>query len=97
MSERASEDNSRGEPQGESQGREAIASQVVTQFNEIVKPDGGEVSLIALEPGVLRVRYVPGQNDECESCVMTSDALAAMMQDMVATLEPSIERVEIEH
>lgn len=82
--------------EGASEKREAIANQVVLQFNEIVKPDGGEVSLVALEPGVLRVRYVPGQNDECETCVMSSDALAAMMQDMVATLEPSIERVEIE-
>lgn len=79
-----------------SEGIQAIADQVVTQFNEIVAPDGGQVSLVALEPGVLRVRYVPGSNEECESCVMTSDALAAMMQDMVTTLEPSIARVEIE-
>lgn len=72
------------------------ARQVVEQFDEIVKPEGGRVSLVSADAGVLRVRYVPGVNEACAECVMEPDALAAMMQDMVATLDPSIERVEIE-
>ena len=71
------------------------ARQVVEQFNEIVKPEGGSVSLLSIEAGVLAVRYVPGVNEECAECVMEPDALAAMMQDMVGTLDPSISEVRV--
>ena len=32
----------------------------------------------------------PGVNEACAECVMEPDALAAMMKDMVVTLDPSI-------
>lgn len=74
----------------------AIALQVVAQFDEIVRPDGGSVSLIALEDGVLRVRYAPGRNEACATCVMEPDALAGMMKDVVGTLAPSIVDVRVD-
>ncbi|MAG33996.1 MAG: hypothetical protein CL908_24215 [Deltaproteobacteria bacterium] len=74
----------------------SAAEQVVEQFNEIVKPEGGSVVLVSTDDGVLRVRYAPGQNEECASCVMTPDALAAMMKDMAQTLDPSIQEVEVQ-
>jgi len=74
----------------------SAVEQVVEQFNEIVKPDGGQVAFVSVEAGVLRVRYAPGKNEECETCVMTPDALGAMMQDMIQTLDPSIQQVEVE-
>ena len=70
--------------------------QVVEQFNEIVKPEGGSVTLLSDANGVLRVRYVPGVNEECAECVMEPDALGAMMKDMIITLDPSITAVEVE-
>ncbi len=73
------------------------ALQVVEQFNEIVKPEGGSVSLVSNEGGVLRVRYVPGVNEQCAECVMEPEALAAMMKDMVVTLDPSITDVQVEN
>ena len=72
------------------------ARQVVEQFNEIVKPEGGSVTLLSDAEGVLRVRYVPGVNEECAECVMEPDALGAMMKDMIITLDPSITAVEVE-
>lgn len=74
----------------------SAAEQVVEQFNEIVKPDGGSIAFVSADAGVLRVRYAPGKNEECESCVMPPDALGAMMKDMVQTLDPSIQEVEVE-
>ena len=71
------------------------ARQVVEQFNEIVKPEGGSVSLLSIEGATLAVRYVPGVNEECAECVMEPDALAAMMRDMVATLDPAITEVRV--
>jgi len=74
----------------------AGAEQVVEQFNEIVKPDGGSVTFVSATDGVLRVQYAPGSNEECETCVMTADALAGMMKDMVTSLDPSITNVEVQ-
>lgn len=73
-----------------------ILLDVVSQFDEIVKPDGGQVVLLDANASTLRVRYQPGRNDECESCVMTSDTLAAMMKDMLSSLAPSISDVAVE-
>lgn len=72
------------------------ARQVVEQFHEIVKPEGGSVSLLGIEGGVLRVRYVAGVNDECAECVMEPDALSTMMKDMLGTLDPTISDVRVE-
>ena len=72
------------------------ARQVVEQFDEIVKPEGGSVAFLSAEDGVLRVRYVPGVNEQCAECVMEPDALAAMMKDMVVTLDPEIQEVRVE-
>ncbi len=72
------------------------AQQVVEQFNEIVAPEGGSVSLVSASDGVLRVRYVPGVNEECAECVMEPEALAGMMKDMVVTLDPDISEVFVE-
>ncbi len=74
----------------------SAAEEVVAQFNEIVKPDGGSVTFVSASGGVLTVRYAPGQNDECETCVMEPDALAGMMRDMIVTLDPSITDVQME-
>ena len=84
------------QPPSPSPADPGLVDQVVTQFNEIVKPDGGEVSLVSAEGGVLRVRYAAGTNEECETCVLSADALAAMMKDMVTTLDPSITDVKVE-
>ncbi|MBJ20691.1 MAG: NifU family protein [bacterium] len=75
---------------------DGVVDQVVSQFNEIVKPDGGSVSFVSANDGILRVRYAPGKNEECETCVMTPEALAGMIKDMVMTLDPSITDVEVQ-
>ena len=66
------------------------------QFNEIVKPEGGSVTLLSTDAGVLRVRYQAGVNEACAECVMEPDALAGMMRDIVVTLDPDITEVEVE-
>jgi len=72
------------------------AQQVVEQFNEIVAPEGGSVSLLSATDGVLRVRYVPGVNEACAECIMEPEALAGMMKDMLVTLDPDIKDVFVE-
>ena len=72
------------------------AELVVEHFDEIVKPDGGSVRLLAREGTTLRVGYAPGSNEECETCVITADQLAEMMRDLLRDHAPEIEQVDIE-
>ena len=69
---------------------------VIEAFDEIVKPDGGSVSLLAVEEDVLRVAYAKGVNQQCVECIMEPDALAGMMKDMLADQAPQIREVSVE-
>ena len=69
---------------------------VVEHFDEIVKPDGGEVRLLARDGGTLRVGYSPGVNEECATCVLSAGELAAMMQDLLRDHDPGVAEVVIE-
>ena len=72
------------------------AGLVVEHFDEIVKPDGGEVRLLAREGDTLRVGYSPGVNEECATCVLSADELADMMRDLLRDHDPGISQVLIE-
>ncbi len=68
---------------------------VIEAFDEIVRPEGGHVSFLALEGGKLRVAYVAGVNEECPTCVMEPDALGLMMHDMLRdTLQDGALQIE---
>jgi Fe-S cluster biogenesis protein NfuA len=69
---------------------------VIEAFDEIVKPDGGSVSLLDIEGDVLRVSYAKGVNEQCVECIMEPDALAGMMKDMLADQAPEIRDVAVE-
>ena len=74
----------------------AGAKLVVEHFDEIVKPDGGAVRLLAREGETLRVGYKPGSNEACESCVIPADQLAEMMRDLLRDHDPGIAEVRVE-
>ena len=69
---------------------------VVEAFDEIVKPDGGHVRLLAVDGAVLRVHYEAGVNEECESCAIAPDALSGMMREMLTEHAPDITSVVVE-
>jgi Fe-S cluster biogenesis protein NfuA len=68
---------------------------VIEAFDEIVRPEGGSVSFVALDGGKLRVAYVAGVNEDCPTCVMEPDALGHMMHDMLRDQAPEIEEVVV--
>lgn len=68
---------------------------VIEAFDEIVRPEGGHVSFIALDGRKLRVAYVLGVNEACPTCVMEPDALGLMMHDMLRdTLQDGALQIE---
>ena len=69
---------------------------VIEAFDEIVKPDGGSFSLLAVEEDVLRVAYSKGVNEQCVECIMEPDALAGMKKDMLVDQAPGIREVAVE-
>lgn len=79
-----------------SPGIQAAIQAVVAAFDEILKPDGGSVSLLAVEEDVLRVAYAKGVNDQCVECIMEPEALAGMMKDMLVDQAPQIREVAVE-
>ena len=72
------------------------AALVVEHFDEIVKPDGGAVRLLARDGEVLRVGYTPGVNEECATCVLSAAELAEMMRDLLRDHDPGVTEVLIE-
>ena len=72
------------------------AQLVIEHFDEIVKPDGGSVTLLAREGDRLRIAYAPGVNEQCESCVIPLADLANMMKELLRDHDPSITEVLVE-
>jgi Fe-S cluster biogenesis protein NfuA len=68
---------------------------VIEAFDEIVRPEGGQVSFLAVEDGKLRVVYQAGVNEACPTCVMEPDALGLMMHDMLRDHAPQIDEVVV--
>jgi Fe-S cluster biogenesis protein NfuA len=68
---------------------------VIEAFDEIVRPEGGSVSFLAIEDGRLRVAYRAGVNEGCPTCVMEPDALGLMMHDMLRDHALQIEEVVV--
>lgn len=81
---------------GTSSAIDSAIEQVIETFDEIVKPDGGHVELVAVDGATLRVGYSKGVNEQCVECVMEPDALAGMMKDMLADHAPEIDEVVVE-
>ena len=68
---------------------------VIEHFQHIVKPDGGELELLGEADGVVRLRYLPGHNQECETCVLSADDLKELMTEAIQQQDPAIRAVEL--
>jgi Fe-S cluster biogenesis protein NfuA len=73
----------------------SAAQMVVEQFRRMVQPDGGSIELVTVEGGIMKIRYNPGKNEECESCVLNPEDLCELMKEAAERQDPSITRVEL--
>jgi len=74
----------------------AELERVIAHFDEIVRPDGGSVRLLAREGGRLRVAYRPGVSEACATCVIPGAELAELMKGLVREHDASITDVVVE-
>ena len=73
----------------------SAANMVVGQFQQIVSGDGGRLELLSEADGVVSVRYAPGHNDQCATCVLEPDDLQIMLLEAVQQHDPSIKSVSL--
>jgi hypothetical protein len=65
---------------------ESTAATLVSQFDRMVKRDGGSLSLLGAEGEVIRVAYKPGVDPTCDegSCVLPHLELQQLMAETLA-------------
>jgi hypothetical protein len=71
---------------------------LIERFNRMVARDGGALTLLSADAGIIRVGYRPGQADpDCQdgSCTLPQAELAQLMTETAARQRPGI-RVVVE-
>jgi hypothetical protein len=77
--------------------RTAVATSLVSQFDRVVRRDGGAVVLVGVDDDVIRVGYRPGADASCDTdaCVLPHLELQQLMAETLARRDASL-RVVVE-
>ena len=72
-----------------------IAATLVSQFDRMVKRDGGAVSLLGVDGSTNRVAYKPGLDEACEGdmCIMPHLELEQLMAETLARRDATLKVV----
>lgn len=57
--------------------------------------EGVIIEPLAVEDGVLRIKYFEGKNEECPECVMPPESFKMMVEELCKVQAPYIMEVEI--
>jgi hypothetical protein len=70
----------------------ATATTLVSQFDRMVRTDGGAVTLLAVDESVIRVGYRPGVPADCDdgACTMPDAELQLLMGETLARRDPTL-------
>jgi Fe-S cluster biogenesis protein NfuA len=73
----------------------SVADTLVEQFDRMVRRDGGELSLLGVEAGVVRVGYRLGADPSCAdgACVLPQLELEKLMGETLARRSPDLKVV----
>jgi Fe-S cluster biogenesis protein NfuA len=74
-----------------------LGTALASQFDRMVRRDGGTVALLGVDDGVIRVSYRPGGDPTCDdgSCVLPQVELQQLMAETLARRDGSL-RVVVE-
>jgi hypothetical protein len=73
-----------------------VGTELVAQFDRMVKRDGGEVTLLSTDADVIRVGYRPGNaGPDCQDdvCVLPQSELHQLMSETLRRRRPGAELV----
>ncbi len=74
-----------------------MAEALVAQFQRMVQRDGGVITLLGVESGVVRIGYSAAQEAACEDgrCPMPRSDLQQLMSETLGRRSPAL-RIEVE-
>ena len=73
----------------------ASTQQIIQHFQRIVQADGGVLDLLDHRDSVARFHYEPGENPQCDTCVLSTDDLRELMSEALHARDPSVTSVEL--
>ena len=78
-----------------STARTELAQTMVSQFDRMVRGDGGSLTLLGVEGQIMRVGYRPGSNPDCEDgmCILPHHELQQLMAETLARRDASMQVV----
>ncbi|MEX0760903.1 MAG: hypothetical protein WD208_10325 [Dehalococcoidia bacterium] len=68
---------------------------VLEQIETIVSSEGGTLEVEAAGPDNVRVKYLPGVNEECPECVPTIEQVQQFMDASIGIHAPHIKNVQV--
>jgi hypothetical protein len=74
---------------------DGVVEPLISQFARMVRRDGGSLSLLGVDDGVIRVGYRMGVDPTCENgvCIMPHLELQDLMNETVARRAPDMKVV----
>jgi Fe-S cluster biogenesis protein NfuA len=80
------------------EGKLTVIHEVLQTMGEVVRSDGGEVSLNSYDPEAGRVvfSYRQAVNDDCSTCAIDADMLQAFLQEALRSHGLEDEEVTVE-
>ncbi|MBI4338619.1 MAG: NifU family protein [Chloroflexi bacterium] len=68
---------------------------VLKDFQEIVGSDGGRLEFVDLAGDALQLRYFPGVNEQCATCVVSPEDLAELVLEAMREHATVVNKVEL--
>ena len=68
---------------------------VIETFRRMLATDGGVLDLMQSDADVVSVRYVPGHNEQCASCVLTPTDLQLLLEEAIHDQVPEVRSVRV--
>lgn len=68
---------------------------VIDNIGLMVASEGGSLELLELDEESMKVKYIPGTNEECPECVPMTDAVYQFMRASLDVHAPRIKNLEV--
>jgi hypothetical protein len=76
-------------------GAQSTVELVVHFFNRILAADNGLLTFVRREGDTVVLRYLQGKNEECPTCVFTTEDLTALVLEATQKRDASIASVKL--
>lgn len=74
----------------------AVIEYIINGIRPAFHPDGGDITLLSYEEGVVAVSYRKGHNEHCVECVMSPEDLREFLLESFQAKVPTVRDVEVQ-